>query len=526
MQLGYITLGKPSHPVYTALPKSGKVTSYTDSSDIVHPGTVYHDLGKFEILGSRECLKANDKLSIHIAIPTYNRKSYLHFLLKNIAEYSHQYNISIFIYDDCSPDKYLDTIQLLNSLNVSYTLKQSNVNNGKERYANVYNNIFLDIKESSADYFIQSADDLILVNNFFEKALTQLSQSGQDVLNLLLTHHHVHLFNKIGRPIIKLGELEVYSSSADGAYIAKKKFFDDINYEIPIVSPTRWIKNSLKGSGTSSNILVKYRKPIYQLATESLFIHLGHDSMLNPILRKTEILESIILDPLDQERYNSALIELKKDTAYSIFNNKRVLFIGPSPDILLNRKSFGKFVDSYDIVVRTNGAYPITDNSNILGSKCDVLILNNAFTNSPTFNKNNYINSDIKLIFEFGAVSSKSIDGMPPTQKFNKSSQLSINDTLNISRDIDIKPFSGMLAISEILNNSPKELFVCGVSNYSNLTGTHLPGYLPSTIKEKDVYSRQTKHHPNTANYQYNYFKELLKSNLISMDDFSKKYFE
>lgn len=520
-----ISMTVKNKPVYSSPSKDG-AHNITINLEDMHNLPVYKDLGSFEILASRECLKSQDKATIHIAIPTYNRKSYLHFLLRNIAEYSHQYNLLIFIYDDCSSDKYLDTIRLLNSLNVSYTLKQSTVNNGKERYANVYNNIFMDIKQSTADYFIQSADDLMLVNNFFEKAITQLSQSRQDVLNLLLTYHHVNMFKKISRPIIKVGELSVYRSSVDGAYIAKKQFFTDINYQIPLVSPQRWIKNKLKGSGTSANILAKYGKPLYQVADDSLFIHLGHDSMLNPILRKTEILESVILNPADLERYNSALIELKQDAAYSIFNNKRVIFVGPSPDILLNDNSFGKFIDSYDIIVRTNGSYPIENNNSFLGNRCDVLILNNAFTNSPSFKIGNYTNGDIKLIFEFGAVSSKSNNGLPPTQKFNKSTYSSINDTLNISRDIDTKPFSGMLAISEILNNSPKELFVCGVSNYSDLTGTHLPDYLPSTIKEEDVYSRQIKHHPNTANYQYTYFKELLKSGLISMDQHSKKYFE
>jgi len=207
----------------------------------------------------------------------------------------------------------------------------------------------------------------------------------------------------------------------------------------------------------------------------------------------------------------------------SYFNNKRVIFVGPSPEIKHNGDKFGQFIDSFDIVIRTGGGINISKlNPDYLGIKTHVVIINDPFIVAPEFDFSIYENSNISYIYHYGGLKRYNI-------KSNKVKLLDMSYLTNIIKnDIKkdkIKPFTGMFITSEILRYNPLEYYIVGVSNY-NSNIQHFDGYLPSIIKSNDVLNRQKKFHPNTKSEQYEYFKYLLREKKIKMDNNSLKYFK
>lgn len=202
-----------------------------------------------------------------------------------------------------------------------------------------------------------------------------------------------------------------------------------------------------------------------------------------------------------------------------IFNNKRVIFVGPSPEIVNNGDYFGKFIDDFDVIIRSNGALKlIKTHPNIFGTKTDVMFLNDPFMDAPEFNVLDYNN--IPYIYTYKKInpnySGKNIIiNMIELEKKMKN-VIKVNES--------IRPFGGMFIVAEVLKYNPFEFFVVGVSNYSK-NQHHFSNYLPSTIKPENVIKRQKLYHIKTNEYQKLYFRELLKNNIIKMDKYSMKNF-
>lgn len=202
------------------------------------------------------------------------------------------------------------------------------------------------------------------------------------------------------------------------------------------------------------------------------------------------------------------------------YENKKVIFVGPSPEIKNNGNNFGEFIDGFDIVIRANGGYDIVNlYYNYIGLKTDVLFINIPFiTRNSKFNIDNYLNSNINYIYYYGGLNIKSY-------KLIKIDMM--NTKNNISKYIGYKceqPFGGMYIVNEVLKYKPKELYIVGVSNYND--NIHIDNYLPDKYPKDDVISNQKKFHKNTINDQYIYFSKLLKENKIKMDLYSSKYFK
>ena len=479
--------------------KPGKIDGYHLSKE------EYSTIEKKDNFSNSKGLK-----SIYIAIPTYNRSELLYDLVNRISQYSDQYLISINIYDDCSDEDYSKVIEFLKSSNVNFSYRRNKRNLGKKLFSVTYNNIFRDVKDSNSSYYFQIPDDIDLVPNFFDIAIAMIESTSTEIINIGTMTFHTKLFEKRKTQKIRIGKYKFWKSNwVDGGYIATKGFFEKINYSIPIIDQNRWIKNPNKGSGTSGLVSLKYKSnsnlSILQV-TKSLLIHKGHDSRLNPEFRHIEVCNS--------------------DLDLHPFNNKRVILVGPDPDLVKNGPDFGKYIDSFDIVIRTNGAYPVPkDMEDYYGKKCNVLVLNNAFCSAREFNFKIYEElGEVKYTYDFGALYDKGITS-------NKILFLQFDDDLDdyiykyIGKVKDLHPFSGMYIISQVLKCNPSQFYVCGVSNYSNPGNSHFSGYLPSHISSSDIAPRQKKFHPNTRKYQSLYFSKLLNQGKIEMDDQSKKNF-
>lgn len=158
------------------------------------------------------------------------------------------------------------------------------------------------------------------------------------------------------------------------------------------------------------------------------------------------------------------------------FENKRVVLVGPSPHLI--NKGLGKFIDSFDTVVRVNELGVSKNYYSDYGSRTDVAFLsiseesidiyremlkrvdikNLKLVVSPRdrFNFNPLDNSSSQEVENFYKELNLGVSFLQLTEpSFNKKCEL-----------FDCNPSTGALTIYELLNSNIKELYVCGFSFY------------------------------------------------------------
>ena len=67
------------------------------------------------------------------------------------------------------------------------------------------------------------------------------------------------------------------------------------------------------------------------------------------------------------------------------FDNKRIVLVGPSPHLI--RKNLGKFIDSFDVVVRVNELGVVGEMSKDYGSRTDISFLTLTDESLPIYMK-------------------------------------------------------------------------------------------------------------------------------------------
>ena len=97
-----------------------------------------------------------------IIITTYNRPNMLYSLIENLFKEKGSYNINIAVFNDGSSEKYDLT---------NYDVKHIRMypNMGKQKYYVTFNSTFSYVKRIDSKYFIYLPDDVILMDDFFNK---------------------------------------------------------------------------------------------------------------------------------------------------------------------------------------------------------------------------------------------------------------------------------------------------------------------------------------------------------------------
>lgn len=197
--------------------------------------------------------------------------------------------------------------------------------------------------------------------------------------------------------------------------------------------------------------------------------------------------------------------EWKPCTFENYIRGKNVIIVGPSENI--KNKGLGVDIDSYDIVIRTNGAHGIIEKySEDYGSRCDILYTNHFFT----FNVLNTV-----------------IHNMNPRPKFicykgtygiyeNKT----INDITFRKWDLGVSSeLTGMYIIKEIQKLGANSITIAGMDFYQNKENVYNDAYLPKTFNYN--YEKENRIH-NYENVR-NEFNALVKNRKIQvLENFSK----
>ena len=111
--------------------------------------------------------------NIHVLITTYQRPVMLKNLLEQIKQYDSDYNIRITVLNDKSSSAYDEVeIHAEKLFGSRLAFVRYDVHFGKKNYWRIVRDGFEMFAAHKADYYIQLPDDISLIPDFFNKAIT------------------------------------------------------------------------------------------------------------------------------------------------------------------------------------------------------------------------------------------------------------------------------------------------------------------------------------------------------------------
>jgi hypothetical protein len=220
---------------------------------------------------------------IAILLTTYNRYVNLLKILKNIS--SKDYQIDIFIYDDCShhPD-----IQI-KSKNYNLFYYKSKINNGKKNYYKIINYLFNYIKkdyEQKKQYFltILIQDDLQIPENFVDECVLKWNLLNKEIKNPVVTYHsdilrkYYSCWNS-GFPIN--GDVYDITNWCDCLFFTSPENLSKINFVLSGKYSPKVISKSSSGVGKELTELFRLNNIKLLRLNQSLAFHNNENSKMN-----------------------------------------------------------------------------------------------------------------------------------------------------------------------------------------------------------------------------------------------------
>ena len=221
------------------------------------------------------------------------------------------------------------------------------------------------------------------------------------------------------------------------------------------------------------------------------------------------------------------------DPAFSKeIQGKKVILVGPGKYLL--DKEMGGFIDSHDVVIRTNrGCELIEKNAKHLGRRTDVLYscLIEQKENAGPWDKKSLVddfkikhlcttpNMDMK-----GIATATILHHMVDKQKYlevSNSIPCRIIDHVfftKIAIEINCRPTTGYIAIHDILRHDPKKLSIVGFDfYYSGWIDDYKEGMTKMSVKEVLEKTLNSKRHVHKNMWRH--CKSLLSDKRFSPDD-------
>lgn len=207
--------------------------------------------------------------------------------------------------------------------------------------------------------------------------------------------------------------------------------------------------------------------------------------------------------------------------------NKRVIFVGPSP--IMKGKNLGKWIDEFDVVVRTNGAIYLLDRISYqenYGKKCDLLGINVQFHREckPLDLKGWKKKYGLRFL------------GMKtrPQNLIEEYSKIiptfSFADTIGELHKKVEGVLYGPIVMTHLLKYNPKEMWFTGIDFYYTKPDMFIPGdyreyfpdYLPKKIRDKADVKNLGRVDPHNQYSNCKYMWDLMNEGKIQTNDFIK----
>lgn len=198
-----------------------------------------------------------------------------------------------------------------------------------------------------------------------------------------------------------------------------------------------------------------------------------------------------------------------------IVEGKRVIYVGPSP--ILKGRGLGEFIDSFDVVVRSNNMYKVPEELwEDYGKRCDVAYFVMSFLRNNKIDVE-YLKREKTLVFSKNnsgiakRVFTGKIDWVEFQPRFVDFEGRLCEEKVN-RRMLS----TGILSVVHVLACKPLEIHFTGVDFYTN-NKTHVVYYTTKKKVDKAI----EIHHDLEANKKF--FRELLESRKeLQADEFIK----
>ncbi len=194
--------------------------------------------------------------------------------------------------------------------------------------------------------------------------------------------------------------------------------------------------------------------------------------------------------------------------------NKRVIFVGPAKTLI--GKKTGNFIDSHDVVIRTNGSFPVNQDLHTdYGKKCDSLYVNMYYSRNGDMPIRVYESSNLKFI-------SLKCDPKKISHRFKDSKinfRVITREFMTAKRRLQVAPLMGTYIVDEIIKMKPASIYVTGMSFYSekDISSHYIPNYLPPNSNPEAFDKTRLKYHRQES--QNKIFRNWIRSGQILVDE-------
>lgn len=226
----------------------------------------------------------------------------------------------------------------------------------------------------------------------------------------------------------------------------------------------------------------------------------------------------------------------KIEVLESLISGKRICIVGPAPN--LKGSGSGILIDSYDVVVRVNQKFQMSDDQKKdYGKRCDILI--------GSFNENNIKECFDNLQF---LIEQKLIIGVMPNKGYKPIERFSefldskgvknyfLNDRYiyKVFREVGTVVNSGLMSIILLMNYNVKEIYVTGFTFYNmgKFGKIYNDEYFNSVVRsgnlnleKQEDYAKRNDFLIHDIESQIRYFSSLWKGNkdVIKLDEYLKE---
>lgn len=227
-----------------------------------------------------------ETVDLIIVITTYNRPDTLARLVESLMAEAEGYRVRCLIYDDHSSTSYDSLPDETPTFQITYT--RFSQRHGKQGYWRLITSIWNDLKAKEARYYIQLPDDIALRPGFIKHAIETyeaISDPQKISLNLYLDEARIGIPNWTPQipKIERYNGHHVFNTGwNDLCYIAEKRFFEALDYQVKPVPSTRWRRDPKLSSGVGLQVTERLQGYKMYQVRECFLGATGVKSQMNP----------------------------------------------------------------------------------------------------------------------------------------------------------------------------------------------------------------------------------------------------
>jgi hypothetical protein len=194
-----------------------------------------------------------------------------------------------------------------------------------------------------------------------------------------------------------------------------------------------------------------------------------------------------------------------------IVEGKRVIYVGPSPT--LKGRGMGEFIDSFDVVVRSNNMYKVPEELWVdYGKRCDVACFNNHFIRCSEVDVQHIINDNIKIFSKISVKTQKSFVGKFVANKLGQ--PVFVDEEGGFKEKKPQALTTGLHFVKLILLCQPSVLHFTGVDFYLS----DVP-HVYSYASNKRINEMFSKYHNRDSEIAF-FLNHLSHNEKLEIDDF------